>query len=318
MARPLRIQFEGALYHLVVQANHRQPLFRDPMDRRRYLELLGRYRDQFGCRVYAYVLMRRFAHLLLETPRGNISKVMQCLGTSYTSYFNRRHKRNGTLFGGRYKSSVVDKERGLPGMTRYIHRRHLKSNFRGRKKRDYSWSSYRIYLGRAVSDFVETEPVLTRFGRRIKEQQKSYRRFVEGKSEWKDDTPASVQSRPIAGSWEFVERAPSRVGSLRKDDGETPLKKAERILREVELCLDSREARELWKGRRALGRHVAMYVIRSQTTLPLRSIGELLGVKAPAVAIAIAKIGRLLKQNDFSNSLQSLIRIERFSSSDQS
>lgn len=314
MARPLRIQFEGALYHLVVQANNREPLFRDNKDRRTYLELLSRYRDQFGCRLYAYVLMTRFAHLLLETPRGNIGKVMQCIGTSYTSYFNRRHRRRGTLFEGRYKSSLVDKEKSLPEVTRFIHRHSLKSNSGERKKRDYAWSSYPIYLGRAVSSVVETEPILTRFGRRIKEQRKYYRRFVETTKARKDSAP---QVEPVAADAYFLQRTRSEIGSAREAASEAALKKAERLLLEIELRLASAEARDLWKGRRALARHVAMYVIRSQTALPLRSIGELLGVKAPAVAVAIGKIRELLKQDDFSNSLVGLLNVGSVSSSDR-
>ena len=122
MARALRVQFDGALYHLVVRANNRQPLFRDTHDRRHYLDLLSRYRGQFGFRIYCYLLINRQVHLLIETPKGNVSKIIQCLGTSYTSYFNRRHRRRGTLFEGRYNSYLVDRETALAEVTRYIHR----------------------------------------------------------------------------------------------------------------------------------------------------------------------------------------------------
>ncbi len=308
MARPLRIQFEGALYRLAVRANNREPLFRDNKDRRKYLELLSRYRDQFGCRIYAYLLMTRFAQLLLETPRGNISKVMQCIGTSYTSYFNRRYRRRGTLFEGRYKSFLIDKENSLPEVTRCIHRRYLKAN--SGRKRDYSWSSYPIYLGRAVSNIVETEPVLTRFGRRIREQRKRYRRFVERERE---GNAVAVQIQP--GTAQFLSTPRPEIGF--RDDHETPLKKAERLLLEIELRLACAEASELRKGRRALARHIAMYVIRSETALSLRSIGELLGVKAPAVAVAIGKVRELLKQDNFSNTLVRLLDAGPFSSLDR-
>ena len=88
MARTFRSQFDGAIYHLTVRCNNRQPLFREDKDRERYLELLHRYRDLFGYRLYAYILLTNHLQLLLETPRGNVSKVMQCLGTNYASYFN--------------------------------------------------------------------------------------------------------------------------------------------------------------------------------------------------------------------------------------
>ncbi len=93
MARALRTQFEGAIYHLIVRGNNRQPLFREGKDREHYLELLKRYREQFGYRLYAYNLLTNHLQRLLETPKGNVSKIMQRLGTSYADYFNRKYKR---------------------------------------------------------------------------------------------------------------------------------------------------------------------------------------------------------------------------------
>lgn len=293
MARPQRLQFDGALYHLIISSINRQSLFRDNQDRERFLELLDRYRDRFGFKLYAYVLMNHDANFLLETPKGNISKVMQCLGTSYTSYFNRRHRRRGAVFGGRYKSCLVDKESHLPEVTRYIHREHLKSGL----KRDYAWSSYRNYLGRENSNLLETEPVLSRFSRLVKEQRRRYQEFVEKNPVKENAYPVKINSQEIVGF---------QPQSLKEE--EAPLRKAERILREVNLFLGPDETRDLWQGkRRALARHIAMYIIRRQTSLPLRSIGELLGVKAPAVALAIGKIERLLKQQDFSSKLKDLL-----------
>ncbi|MBI4488562.1 MAG: transposase [Deltaproteobacteria bacterium] len=307
MARPLRLQFEGALYHLVVRAINRQPFFRDHLDRRRYLELLSRYRGQFGCRLYAYVLMRCHVHLLLETPRGNVSKVMQCLGTSYTSYFNRRHRRRGTLIEGRYKSYLIDKESTFLEITRYIHRDHFQLSLK--RRRDYPWSSYRIYLGRGASDLLETEPVLSRFGRGVKEQRRHYQEFVEIGSVRGLSYPRGVNSQPMIGS---------PPPSSQNNEAESPLRKAERIVREVNHCLGSYEAMGLQERRkRTLVRHVAMYLIRKQTTLPLRSIGEILGVKAPAVALAIGKVEQLLKREDFSNRVKGLLKIDGFSASDR-
>ncbi len=80
-------------YNLIVRGNNRQPLFRDSKNRKHYLELLKRYRELFGYRLYAYNLLTNHLQLLLETPKGNVSKIMQCLGTNYAAYFNRKYKR---------------------------------------------------------------------------------------------------------------------------------------------------------------------------------------------------------------------------------
>lgn len=310
MARPPRVQFEGALYHVVIRANNRQPLFRDARDRRHYLDLLSRYQGRFGFRIYCYLLASRQLHLLMETPKGNVSKIMQCLGTSYTAYFNRRHKRHGTLFEGRYQSHLIDNERYLPEVTRYIHRSHFQPRLNPSKKRHYPWSSYRVYLGIKPSDLVETVPVLARFGETLKKQRKQYREFVESN----DLAGKAGQNIPLAeGLTNFTGAVYARK---QVDNEEMSLASAERILREVSLSLslspsemsDLRESR-----RRALARHVAMYLIRQQTSLPLRSIGALLGVKAPAVALGISKVEQLLKRDDFSKKIKLLMENNTFS-----
>ena len=314
MARGLRVQFEGALYHLVVRANNRQPLFRDTQDRRHYLDLLSRYQDRYGFRVYCYLLINRQVHLLIETPKGNVSKVMQCLGTSYTSYFNRRHKRRGTLFEGRYKSYLVDNERYLPEVTRYIHRSYCQSRLNTNKQRDYPWSSYRVYLGRKTSDLVDTGPVLGRFGDVLKEQRKRYQDFVEAGGFREGAGQSARYGEHYLASTQKIYFERQHIQVDRKED---PLRVAERILREVSLSLSlaPSEMGELRESRRkTLARHVAMYLIRKQTALPLRSIGELLGVTAPAVALGIGKVEQLLKREDFSRKVRSLLENNTFPS----
>lgn len=304
MARALRVQFEGAVYHLVVRPVNRQPLFRDERDKKRYLELLARYRMQHGFKLYAFGLLSRHVDLLVETPRGNVSKVMQCLGTSYTAYFNRRYKRRGTLFDGRYRSHIVEWEDNLLEISRTIHRNHFRSVSSKGDKRSFPWSSYRIYLGKAESHLVDTKPVLNSFGQNPKEQRKKYQKFVED-----GDSPA----RLLAGGLSLRKLSDSAAHGLfgsgipgnRQD--EASLKKAEEILRNVNLSLKAEEA-EKPAGRRrgALARHVAMYLIRRRTSLPLRLIGQLLGVKAPAVAVAIGKVEGLLKQEAFHSKIKNL------------
>lgn len=136
MGRPLRIQFGGAVYHLIVGASYRRALFRDNHDRRHYLQLLSRYKHQFSIKIYAYLLTRRCVDLLVETSRGNLARLMQCLGTSYACYFNRRYGRKGPVFQGRYKSYLVDKEASLPGATRCVHLKNSRLDVK--RRRDYA------------------------------------------------------------------------------------------------------------------------------------------------------------------------------------
>lgn len=305
MARPLRVQFEGAVYHLVVRPVNRQPLFRADRDRKHFLELLARYRVQHGFRLYAFGLMSRQVDLLVETPRGNVSKVMQCLGTSYTLYFNRRYKRKGTLFDGRYRSRIVEWENNLVEISRTIHRNHFRSALSSRDKRFFPWSSYRIYLGKLPSQLIDTQLVLNPFGQNPKERRKKYQKFVEDGGSPARAAAGEPSLRKLSDS------AASAVNGLipRSRQDEVSLRKAEEILRDVSLSLNAnnKDTETLKEGRRrALVRHVSMYLIRQQTSLSLRLIGKLLGVKAPAVALAIGKVERLLKEEAFYSRVKNL------------
>jgi REP element-mobilizing transposase RayT len=101
MARPIRIEFAGAVYHVMARGNERRAIFFDDQDRRRFLETLAQMADQFGVRVHAYCLMPNHYHLIVETPRANLSRAIGWLQVTYTVRFNRRHRRSGHLFQGR-------------------------------------------------------------------------------------------------------------------------------------------------------------------------------------------------------------------------
>ena len=103
MARPLRLEYEGAIYHVMARGNERGAIFRLNSDRLRFIEKLAESAQTYHVRVYAYTLMHNHWHGLIETPRGNLSAFMQQFNTSYTTYFNTKHQRVGHLYSGRYK-----------------------------------------------------------------------------------------------------------------------------------------------------------------------------------------------------------------------
>ena len=110
MPRPLRIEYEGAFYHVTARGNEKGTIFLAEGDFARFLKLLERLHERYGILLHAYVLMTTHYHLLIETPRGNLIATLHDLNTAYTNYFNKRHNRVGHLFQGRYKSIVVEKE----------------------------------------------------------------------------------------------------------------------------------------------------------------------------------------------------------------
>jgi len=153
MARPVRIEFEGAVYHAMARGNERRDIFRSDDDRKEFLKLLSEARAQFGILIHAYCLMPNHYHLLLETPRANLSRALGWLQLTYTVRFNRRHRRVGHLFQGRYKAQLVDAEAYARSLLRYIHLNPVRPRDkqaaipaeRAVELDAYLWSSHRDY-----------------------------------------------------------------------------------------------------------------------------------------------------------------------------
>ena len=115
------MEYPGAYYHVSTRGNERKAIFRDDRDREKLLELLARAVKYFHLRLHGYVLMSNHYHLLVETPRGGLSRALRYLNGVYTQAFNRRHRRVGHLFQGRYKAILVEKDAYLLELSRYIH-----------------------------------------------------------------------------------------------------------------------------------------------------------------------------------------------------
>ena len=154
MARALRIQFEGAVYHITSRGNERREIFKDDADRIRFLEILKLSLGIYQVLLYGYVLMDNHYHLLVETPKGNISEFMRRFNITYTSYFNKKHNRAGHLYQGRYQSILVDKESYLTSLSRYIHLNPIRvrelidqpAKEKEEHLKEYSWSSLSGYI----------------------------------------------------------------------------------------------------------------------------------------------------------------------------
>lgn len=188
MARPLRVEYVGAIYHVTVRGNDRKVLFRDDPARLRFLEQLAERVESQEIRLYLYCLLLNHVHLVFETPQANLSAFMQGLLTAYTVYFNRRHRRSGHVTDGRYGAKLVEGDKYLDSLTRYVHLnpvrvKTLKNAELSRRLaalNAYPWSSYRAYVGKARAPaFLECEPVLAMMPGRGSGRKRSYRQFVE-------------------------------------------------------------------------------------------------------------------------------------------
>lgn len=146
MARPLRIEFPGALYHVTSRGNHRQDIFVDEEDRERFLGVLAHAARRHNWLCHAYCLMNNHYHLVIETPEGNLSKGMRQVGGVYTQAYNRRHSKTGHLFQGRYKAILIEKEGHLLEVIRYVVLNPVRAGA-AKVPEEWRWSSYRGTCG---------------------------------------------------------------------------------------------------------------------------------------------------------------------------
>ncbi|MDA1101935.1 MAG: transposase [Proteobacteria bacterium] len=176
MARPLRIEYCGAVYHLTARGNRREDICLDDSDRAMFLETLGNVVAQFRWRCHAYCLMDNHYHLLIETPEANLARGMRQLNGVYTQRLNRRHGRVGHVFQGRYKAIVVERDSYLLELARYVVLNPVRARMI-QAAGEWRWSSYRATAGEAKAPaWLATDWLLSQFGgRRAKA---AYRRFV--------------------------------------------------------------------------------------------------------------------------------------------
>ena len=214
MARPLRLEFAGAVYHLTSRGNARQKVFFTDDDRRLFLNTLAQVVSRYGWICHAYCLMANHYHLLVETPKANLSIGMRQLNGLYTQSFNRRHKRVGHLFQGRFKAILVEKESYLLELCRYIVLNPVRVKG-GVETGAWKWSSYRATAGLAsVPEFLSIEWLLEQFGRNRPAAQKRYREFVREGLEnrpWKE-----LKGQIYLGSEEFIERHSAEDKEIRE------------------------------------------------------------------------------------------------------
>ena len=211
MARPLRIEYPGAVYHVTSRGNAGQTIFHDDEDRERFLAALGFVVSRHGWLCHAYCLMNNHYHLLLETPTATLSAGMRQLNGVYTQRFNRHHGRKGHVLQGRFKSILVDREAYLLELVRYVALNPVRADA-VEHPGDWKWSSHRAIVGEAPPPtFLTTDWILAHFGARRRLAQEHYRTFVAegvGRTVWEH-----LRGGVILGDEAFVESVKPRLAA---------------------------------------------------------------------------------------------------------
>jgi len=244
MARQLRVQYPGAIYHVMNRGNRREPIFLDERDRELFLETLGEACAKTDCQVHAWCLLRNHFHLVIETPKANLVAGMKWFLGTYTSRFNRRHKLFGHLFSGRYKALMVDGRNGyLKTVCDYVHLNPVRAKLLKPQARlsDYRWSSYGEYLkaGGKRPAWLRVDRLLGQWGI-PKDSVAGRARFEEAMESRRTE---ALDFKPIRRGWcygspEFRQELLAAVGEscgsqVRGEERrESDEAKAERLLRE--------------------------------------------------------------------------------------
>lgn len=204
MARPLRIEFEGALYHVTSRGNAGQDIFSGDVDRRLFLAFLARAVERYRWICHAYCLMDNHYHLLIDTPDANLSRGMQYLNSGYTQAFNRRHRRSGHVLKGRFRSVLVERESHLLELARYIVLNPVRAGMIDTPD-SWPWSSYRATAGLVDRpEWLSVSWILSQFHPDLGTAVGEYRRFVgEGRE---IDAWSQLRHGCFLGSDEFVGR----------------------------------------------------------------------------------------------------------------
>lgn len=293
MARPLRIEFEGAWYHVMNRGAGRRAIFRNDAERRYFLKLLESLHDRFNAEIHAYCLMGNHYHLMLRTPEGNLARLMRHLNGLYTQYRNRRSREDGPLFRGRYKAVLVEAEPYWTHLSRYIHRNPLEAGM-VRKLSAYPWSSYPAYTGEfRAPTWLQTHYIMDALG-----GPRAYRRFVEGPDENREIAAFYASSRhsPVLGSERFRARLARGLKPHRDIPDSRRLQTRptlHHILRAVARYYGTDEAELLTptrgRGVKSPARGMAMYVCQEMGGLKLNDIAGRFGLSGYASAGAAVR-----------------------------
>jgi putative transposase len=292
MARPLRIEFNGALYHILSRGNERRDIFLEGNDYQTFLSVLEEMSDRFDVDIFAYVLMSNHYHLLIRTNLPNLSKSMQWVGTTYTRRFNLKHFRSGHLFQGRFKSIIVQNDAYLMQLSCYIHRNPLRAGLVNRLA-DYRWSSYRSYAYNAShASWLNKDLILSQFNG--EESYKAYREKVQKYSEEEAKIFENLRHGIVFGTKRYMDKI--KKNYLRKESDEEipqlnwiikdkdPVKFLKNAARTINFDLKKlRQSGRILK-KDIQDRDILLYSLRDTGLYTNKQIGELFGLTYSAVS----------------------------------
>ena len=304
MARPWRIQFPDAVYHVASRGNNRQDIFLDDHDRHTCLTLLEEAHPRFQLHLFAFCLMTNHYHLFLRTPQANLAAFMHWFNGTYTARFNRRHHRLGHLLQGRYKAVLVTDQSHWLHLSMYLHLNPVRAKL-VEDPADYPWSSFRDYTRpRSRFGWLKPEAVLAEYGRTEAEQRRRYRAACLGLAGVAGDFWEELRSAAVLGSRAQLEELARRHRPSGKAEAVPEFQRVRRppVEIEPELLRVARafglEPESLLQPRRNHGARLAAYHhLVEHCGIRVTEVARRMGVGPSAVSWGLRSLGERMSQD---------------------
>jgi len=299
MARPLRIIFEDACYHIISRGIRDEKIFYENKDRYVFLDKIQENFEKFKAICFAYCLMNNHYHLFIRTHSPNLPQLMHSLNTSYTNWFKAKHKIKGPLFQCRYKSFLVEKDKYAFALSAYIHLNPIRAGITTTPE-DYKWSSFNIYTGKTNPfNWLETDFILSYFDK----DKEKYKEFVY--NQIGKDLSDCIYKGCILGGKNFIKEIQNKIKHKNFNEREIPqtklLKKeidAKYIVKIVSDSLDINSKDINKREKNNIPKKMCLYLINKYTPLSLSDIGLLFDMDYSAVSQSIRRFKLLIDQDE--------------------
>ena len=283
MARPPRIEFPGAVYHVTARGDRREPIFVDDEDRQALLEVVAQALSRFDAEALSYCLMGNHYHFVLHTRQGNLSLLMRHINGVYTQTFNRRHNKSGHLFQGRFKAILVDRDAYLLEVCCYVDLNPVRARM-VRKPENWTWSSYKAHVGLAPTPvWLDTAGLhgylLGRPVRGVTDYKRAAHRYARLVASVPDANlwDSALRQQIYLGDEVFVARMQARAEPRNSTDSDIP-KIQRRKVRTLAHWLESGETREM-----------ALYRAHTEGAIPMSAI-------ARELKLSVSRVSRLISR----------------------
>ncbi len=319
MARPLRIQYPGAWYHVMNRGASHQKIFLNDDDKKSFLNLLGEASQMWSIQVHAFCLLDNHYHLLIHTPRDNLSRSMRHVNGIYTQRYNRKYGKDGPIFRGRFKAILIDADSYLLDVVRYIDLNPVKAKI-VKTPGKYAWGSHHYYLKKRPSiNWLLRDEVLGRFANRFNQSIKRYKEFVkEGIPSDIEEFYAKKKVPFILGRERFKKWVRTKLPGTPEEEYEIPEVKGlhsycsvDQIIETVRknYKVDMKTLKQVRRGKWNEPRDVTIYLCRKECGLTLKEIGTKFGIRAyTTVSMAYRSVEeRLSRDKSFRKRLNTIV-----------